>query len=94
MENVLDHVDHIVRLAGVEHVGLGSDRDLDGFDVKADLDGVHLLEEGLRPHTRTAAAEVQPGRHRAYSRQEFWPGAADDLEFLKPGAARATSLTA
>jgi membrane dipeptidase len=32
MENVLDHIDHVVRLAGVEHVGIGTDVDLDGRD--------------------------------------------------------------
>lgn len=30
LERVLDHIDHIVRIAGVDHVGLGSD--FDGFD--------------------------------------------------------------
>ena len=30
LEKLLDHVDHIVRVAGVDHVGLGSD--FDGFD--------------------------------------------------------------
>src|SRR5262249_36278139 len=28
-EQVLDHFDHVARLVGVEHVGLGSDTDLD-----------------------------------------------------------------
>ncbi len=32
IENVLDHFDHAVKLAGIEHVGLGSDTDLDGRD--------------------------------------------------------------
>src|SRR5205814_1445923 len=32
MEDVLDHIDHIARLVGVEHVGLGTDVDLDGRD--------------------------------------------------------------
>jgi len=51
MENVLDHIDHVVHLAGVEHVGIGTDVDLDGRDHgtspagsaparKNDLDGV------------------------------------------------------
>jgi membrane dipeptidase len=46
IENVLDHVDHVAKLVGVEHVGLGSDVDLDGRDSalaakkKNDLDGV------------------------------------------------------
>lgn len=59
IENVLDHIDHVVKLCGVEHVGLGSDVDLDGRDGharprnKADLDGidyskkVYDLTEGL-----------------------------------------------
>ncbi len=32
IENVLDHFDHVTRLVGVEHVGVGSDIDLDGYD--------------------------------------------------------------
>ena len=33
IENVLDHYDHIAKLVGVEHVGVGSDIDLDGYDA-------------------------------------------------------------
>src|SRR5581483_3111592 len=58
MENVLDHVDHAVKIAAVEHVGMGTDVDLDGRDRGAarkrnDLDGVEYarkvydLTEGL-----------------------------------------------
>jgi membrane dipeptidase len=58
IENVLDHVDHVAKVAGVEHVGLGSDVDLDGRDgalasKKNDLDGLQYarkvfeLTEGL-----------------------------------------------
>jgi len=32
VEHVLDHFDHVAKLAGVEHVGVGSDIDLDGYD--------------------------------------------------------------
>ena len=32
IENYLDHFDHVARLVGVEHVGVGSDIDLDGYD--------------------------------------------------------------
>jgi membrane dipeptidase len=32
IEHVLDHFDHVVKLVGVEHVGVGSDSDLDGYD--------------------------------------------------------------
>jgi membrane dipeptidase len=59
MENVLDHIDHVARLTGVEHAGVGSDVDLDGRDMairsarKLDLDGIdyakkiYELTEGL-----------------------------------------------
>jgi membrane dipeptidase len=33
-EDVLDHFDHVARVAGVEHVGLGSDTDLDAVDPR------------------------------------------------------------
>ncbi len=33
---LIDHIDHIAKVAGVDHVGLGSD-----------FDGVHSLPEGI-----------------------------------------------
>jgi len=36
LENVLDHYDHVAKLVGVEHVGVGSDIDLDGYDALPD----------------------------------------------------------
>jgi membrane dipeptidase len=59
IENVLDHIDHVAGLVGVEHVGIGSDVDLDGRDARIrprrrfDLDGIDYsrkifdLTEGL-----------------------------------------------
>ena len=59
VEGVLDHIDHVARLVGVEHVGIGSDVDLDGRDARIhprkrfDLDGIDYsqkifdLTEGL-----------------------------------------------
>ncbi len=59
IETVLDHVNHIAKLVGVEHAGVGSDVDLDGRDPPAqsprkyDLDGIDYarkiydLTEGL-----------------------------------------------
>jgi membrane dipeptidase len=32
--HVLDHLDHVVRVAGIEHVGLGSDADVDAIDPR------------------------------------------------------------
>ncbi|HOK44714.1 MAG TPA: membrane dipeptidase [Bryobacteraceae bacterium] len=58
IEDVLDHFDHVAKLVGVEHLGLGSDNDLDGRDRKGtrrrmDVSGlnhpqrVYDLTEGL-----------------------------------------------
>jgi membrane dipeptidase len=57
IEDVLDHMDHVAAIAGVEHVGLGTDVDLDGREAgmakTSDLDGVRYsqkvfdLAEGL-----------------------------------------------
>jgi membrane dipeptidase len=32
IEHFVDHVDHVAKLAGIEHVGIGSDSDLNGYD--------------------------------------------------------------
>lgn len=56
IEHVLDHIDHLAKLVGVEHAGIGSDVDLDGRDRQGkrfDLDGIDYarkiydLTEGL-----------------------------------------------
>jgi membrane dipeptidase len=33
IEHLVDHIDHVVKLVGIEHVGIGSDSDLHGFDA-------------------------------------------------------------
>jgi membrane dipeptidase len=85
IEDVLDHIDHVVQLAGIEHVGLGSDVDLDGRDVrirprkKNDLDGIDYakkiydLTEGLvrRKYSRQNIELILGGNfHRALA--EIW----------------------
>jgi membrane dipeptidase len=32
VEDIVDHIDHVVKLVGIEHVGIGSDCDLMGYD--------------------------------------------------------------
>ena len=36
IEDVLNHYDHVAKLVGVEHVGVGSDIDLYGYDALPD----------------------------------------------------------
>jgi membrane dipeptidase len=44
IEDVLDHFDHAVKIAGIEHVGLGSDTDLDGRGPGADIAGLNHVD--------------------------------------------------
>jgi membrane dipeptidase len=32
IENIVDHIDHVVKLTSIDHVGIGTDSDLDGYD--------------------------------------------------------------
>jgi membrane dipeptidase len=32
IEHIVDHIDHVVQLVGIEHIGIGSDADLNGYD--------------------------------------------------------------
>jgi membrane dipeptidase len=32
LEHIIDHIDHVAKLVGIEHVGIGSDADLTGYD--------------------------------------------------------------
>lgn len=34
VDHVLDHFEHVIRVAGIEHVGLGSDADVDAIDPR------------------------------------------------------------
>jgi membrane dipeptidase len=33
LDNIVDHIDHVAKLVGIEHVGIGSDADLYGYDA-------------------------------------------------------------
>jgi membrane dipeptidase len=72
MENVVDHIDHVARLAGIEHAGLGSDVDLEGRDhpalrgdspLKNDLDGIAYSQKVFDLTERLF--------HRNYSRENI-----------------------
>jgi membrane dipeptidase len=56
---LIDHIDHIARIAGVDHVGLGSD-----------FDGVSALPEGMEDVTRLPRI-AQALLERGYSEQDI-----------------------
>ena len=87
IEDVLDHIDHVVEIAGIDHVGLGSDVDLDGRDLrirpqkKNDLDGidyqkkVYDLAEGLlrRKYSRENISLILGGNFQRTLNQIWSP---------------------
>ena len=52
LDDLLDHFDHVARLAGVDHVGLGSDLDADGVDPGTGRLRAAYLIHGLDPGVR------------------------------------------
>jgi len=83
IEDVLNHIDHVVKLVGVEHAGLGSDVDLDGRDLRStkryDLDGINYakkifdLAEGLvRRKYLSADIELILGGNFERALSETW----------------------
>jgi membrane dipeptidase len=85
IENVLDHIDHVTKLVGVEHAGVGSDVDLDGRDLHAarrfDLDGIDYgkkiydLAEGLvRRNYSSRDIELILGANFERALSQIWTG--------------------
>ena len=85
IEDVLDHIDHVVQLTGIEHAGVGSDVDLEGRERassasrKYDLDGVDYskkvfdLTEGLlRRNYSRQDIDLILGGNFARALSEIW----------------------
>ncbi len=52
LDDLLDHFDHVAHIAGVEHLGLGSDLDADGIDPSTGRPRVLYAIRGLDPRGR------------------------------------------
>jgi membrane dipeptidase len=72
VDDALNHFDHVVRLVGPEHVGIGSDTDVEGRDVDvrglSDVRRVYEVAEGLvrRRYSDADIANILGGNfHRA-----------------------------
>lgn len=95
IDHFLDHIDHVAKLTGIEHVGIGTDVDLDGRDLllkperRFDLDGIQYankiydLTEGLvRRRYSDQAIEQILGANCARVLSRAWtPSAADASPF-------------
>lgn len=56
--DLVDHIDHVVKLVGIEHVGIGSDADLNGYDdmspaVKAQVRAAYKASYAIRDKADT-----------------------------------------
>jgi membrane dipeptidase len=68
-DDILDHFDHVARLVGVEHVGLGSDTDVDAIDPRTNRVRSAYRVRGLRHEFRVF--EIAEGLlRRGYSPDE------------------------
>lgn len=87
IEHVLEHIDHVVSLTGVEHAGLGTDVDQQGRDRqgarKFDLDGadysrkIYDITEGLvRRNYSAADIEAILGGNFRRALADIWTGPA------------------
>ena len=52
LDDVLDHFDHVVKLVGPEHVGIGSDIDVDAADPRTGRIRAEYAIRGMHPATR------------------------------------------
>jgi membrane dipeptidase len=59
LDRVVDHIDHIVHLTGIDHVGIGSD-----------FDGIDLTPHGMETVARLPALTIELAR-RSYRPQEI-----------------------
>jgi membrane dipeptidase len=62
VDDVVDHIDHVRDLVGIEHVGIGSDFGLESNDHVADRDALHRFLESAdaryRVHPREAVEDL------------------------------------
>ena len=64
LEQFVDHVDHVVNLVGIDHVGFGSD-----FDGGAGIDGCYDVSE-----LRNITAEMLSRGYTVRDLEKFWGG--------------------
>ena len=75
LDNLLDHFDHVTRLVGVQHVGIGSDADLEGrqpvIPELAHPEFLYAITDGLirRGYTSSELGLILAGNFRRVLRQ-------------------------
>lgn len=70
IEHVLDHFEHVIRVAGIEHVGLGSDADVDAVDPRTNRVRPRYNVLGLK-HPRRVFELTEGLVRRGYTDQQI-----------------------
>ena len=65
-ERIIDHIDHVVKLVGADHVGLGSD-----FDGANMPEGMEDCTQAAKDHRSADAQGLQRRRHSQNSRRQY-----------------------
>jgi membrane dipeptidase len=93
IEHVLDHFDHVVQVAGIEHVGIGSDADVDAIDPRTNRIRPRYNVVGLK-HPRRVFDLTEGMIRRGYTDQHIelvlggnFQRALADIWSLAPAAA-------
>src|SRR4029453_2418977 len=63
IEDLLDHFDHVRKLVGVEHLGVGSDIDLDGYDDMTDAELRALKSGATRTYSFRDKLDIEGVNH-------------------------------
>lgn len=70
IEHVLDHFEHVIRVAGIEHVGIGSDADVDAIDPRTNRVRPRYNVVGLK-HPRRVFELTEGLVRRGYTDQQI-----------------------
>lgn len=70
LDDVLDQFDHVARLVGVEHVGIGSDTDVDAIDPRTHRTRAGYVVRGMR-HVYRVFELTEGLLHRGYHPTEI-----------------------
>jgi membrane dipeptidase len=70
IDHVLDHFEHVIRVAGIEHVGLGSDADVDAVDPRTNRVRPRYNVVGLK-HPRRVFELTEGLIRRGYTDQQI-----------------------
>jgi len=94
IDHVLDHFDHVVRMAGIEHVGIGSDADVDAIDPRTNRIRPRYNVLGLKHSRRVFDLTEGMIRISLAFEESFFPAGTDVSALGKGLSAVRTNLSA